>query len=319
MTVGTYLVESTTTGDLDPRERAGFWSEHVTSYQCRLDYRYQRTDDFRGGTVRQVTDTYQLVEFWSDKIEYVRTPRQVRENQDEDYRFLIPLAGTLSIRQEGREARLDHGTGSLITLGAPCELLQSPSTRAFVMTIPARELDGPLNRSAPLAAGLDLTQGLGRVLSDMVASVFAERDRLTRCQFDALCDRMVELLCMLVTGDDRPDAPDHLAEVEAMVRRYVRQHASDPGLTGAVMSQDLGWSLRQVQLALQRAGTTPRELIREERLRMVRDRLQNPAYDHMTITDLANASGFSSVSKLSTAVRQRFGTSPREIRHERGR
>ncbi|MCX4791607.1 helix-turn-helix domain-containing protein [Streptomyces sp. NBC_01221] len=86
-------------------------------------------------------------------------------------------------------------------------------------------------------------------------------------------------------------------------------------MTGVTVAQALGWSLRQVQLALQHAGTTPRELIREERLRLVRDRLRAPAYRHMTITELAYASGFSSSSALSTAFRQRFGVCPREMRH----
>lgn len=35
----------------------------------------------------------------------------------------------------------------------------------------------------------------------------------------------------------------------------------------------------------------------------------------MTITDLAYASGFSSASALSTAFKQRYGVSPREMRH----
>ena len=107
--------------------------------------------------------------------------------------------------------------------------------------------------------------------------------------------------------------------MEAVVRRYVREHAADPDLTGAVMARALGWSLRQVQVALQRVGTTPRELIREERLRMVRERLQTPAYQHLSITDLAYASGFSSGSALSNAFRHRFGVSPREMRHEASR
>jgi AraC-like DNA-binding protein len=99
-----------------------------------------------------------------------------------------------------------------------------------------------------------------------------------------------------------------------MVRRFVRANAADPELTGAAVARRLGWSLRQVQLALQHAGTTPRELIREERLRLVRDRLRSPRHRHLTITELAHASGFSSASALSTAFRRRYGTSPRELR-----
>ncbi|GGX41480.1 AraC family transcriptional regulator [Streptomyces fructofermentans] len=315
MPAGTYVVESRTTGAADPRERTDFWSEHVGAYQTSMEFRYASPETFRGELTRQGTDTYQLVDWRSDRIEYVRTPRQVRRAPDPDYRFLLPLSGELVLRQDGRETRLTPGAGSLMTLGEPFRLLHDASLRGIIFSIPAREIDGPLNRKSPLATGLDLTTGLGLVVHSMLRSLADERDRLTTTEFDAVSDRVVELLCMLASGDDRPDAPSHLTEVEAVVRRHVREHAADPGLTGTSMARALGWSLRQIQLALQRVGTTPRELIREERLRLVRDRLRCGECEHMTITDLAYASGFSSASALSTAFKARFGVSPREMRH----
>ncbi|WP_369249891.1 AraC family transcriptional regulator [Streptomyces sp. R41] len=311
-------MESQSTGEVDPGERADFWSEHIGSYQSRMGYRYARTDNFRGETVRQRTETYQLVRFRSDEIEYSRTAGQVREDPDEDYRLLLPLTGEIVLRQDGQEARLAPGTGTLVSFGSPFECLQDASTQAFIFTIPAREVDGPLNRKSPLATGLDLSRGLGRVVGSMLNDLYTERHHLTDPQFNAVSDRVVELLCMLATGDDRPDGARHLTDVETMVRRYVREHAADPALSGTSMARALGWSLRQIQLALQRAGTTPRDLIREERLRLVRERLQCGDCEHLTITDLAYASGFSSASALSTAFRQRFGVSPREMRY-RGR
>ena len=312
---GSYLVESQTTGEVDPRERADFWSEHIGSYQSRMGYRYARTDNFLGETVRQRTEAYQLVRYRSDEIEYSRTARQVRQDPDEDYRLLLPLSGEIVLRQDDQEARLTPGTGTLVSFGEPFECLQDASTQAFIFTIPAREVDGPLNRKSPLATGLDLSRGLGRVVSSMLNDLHAERDHLTDPQFNAVSDRIVELLCMLATGDDRPDGAARLTDVETMVRRYVREHAADRALTGTAMARALGWSLRQIQLALQRVGTTPRDLIREERLRLVRERLQCTDCEHLTITDLAYASGFSSASALSTAFRQRFGVSPREMRY----
>ncbi|WTX85070.1 helix-turn-helix domain-containing protein [Streptomyces sp. NBC_00645] len=315
MPAGSYLVETRSTGAVEPRERADFWSEHIGSYQSRMGYRFGRPDNFRGETVRQRTETYQLVRFRSDEIEYSRTARQVREDPDGDYRLLLPLTGEIVLRQDAQEARLTPGTGTLVSFGSPFECLQDASTQAFVLTIPAREVDGPLNRKSPLATGLDLTRGLGRVVGSMLDGLYAERDDLSDSQFDAVSDRVVELLCMLATGDDRPDGARHLTGVETVVRRHVREHAADPGLTGTSMARALGWSLRQVQLALQHAGTTPRDLIREERLRLVRERLRCGDCEHLTITDLAYASGFSSASALSTAFRQRFGVSPREMRN----
>ncbi|MEE1794487.1 AraC family transcriptional regulator [Streptomyces sp. BE308] len=311
----TYVVHASTTRDVALRERTDFWSEHVTSCQSRMGYGYPRTDDFHAGTIRQFTDTHQLVMFWSDTITYTRTAGQARHAPDEDYRLLLPVTGEMVMRQGDQELRLVPGAGCLVTFATPFELRQDVSARALIMSIAAQEVNGRLNRSSPLTAAIDLASGLGRVVGDMLTGLHEERDTLTTGQFDAVSDRLVELLCMLAAGDDRPTAPGHLTDVETMVRRYIREHAADPGMTGITVAQALGWSLRQVQLALQHSGTTPRELIREERLRLVRDRLAAPAYRHMTITELAYASGFSSSSALSTAFRQRFGVCPREVRH----
>ncbi|MFG2085341.1 MULTISPECIES: helix-turn-helix domain-containing protein [unclassified Spirillospora] len=269
-------------------------------------------DDFLGGPVRQSSAAYRLVLYRSDRTDYVRTAGDARRDPDDAYRFLLPLHGEMLVLRDCGQARLRPGTGGLLSPAVPLRVIQRHPARALVMTIPAHEVDGRLRPASPLATRLDLSAGLGRVVADMVRAVGDET--LTEPQFDAACDRITELLCIVVAGEDRPPAPGHLAEVEAVVRRYVREHVTDPGLTGAAMAQDLGWSLRQIQLALQRAGTTPRELIREERLRLVRDRLRNPLDQHVTITDLAHATGFSSASALSHAFRHRFGVSPRELR-----
>src|SRR5690606_24093560 len=240
----------------------------------------------------------------------------IRRSPDDSYRFVVPLHGEMLVLRDGVRTRLRPGTGGLLSLLAPLRVVQHRPARALVLTIPAHEVRGRVRPGPPVVAGLDLSTGLGRVVAGMVRAVGDEA--LSGAQFDAACDRITELLC-IVLGEERPAAPSHLAEVEAVVRRYVREHATDPGLTGAAIAQDLGWSLRQIQLALQQAGTTPRALIREERLRLVRDRLRNPRERHVTITDIAHASGFSSASALSHAFRRRFGVSPRELRHETSR
>ncbi|MFE7840900.1 helix-turn-helix domain-containing protein [Streptomyces sp. NPDC057474] len=314
MPAGSYSVEALTTEELAPRERADFWTEQIGSYQSRMGFKYAQSDNFRGETVRQRTDTYQLVKYRSDEIEYTRTVRQVRQDPDEDYRLLLPMSGEIVLRQDGEEARLTPGTAALVTFASPFECLQSDAIDAFIFTIPAREVDGRLNNRSPVASGLNLSAGLGRIVGSMLTGLHEEREHLTDPEFNAVSDRVVELVCMLTAGDDRPDAPGQLGEVEAMVRRYVRDHVADPNLTGTAVARALGWSLRQIQLALQKAGTTPRELIREERLRLVRDRLLCAECEHMTITDLAYSVGFSSASALSTAFRRRYGVSPREMR-----
>ncbi|WP_269322866.1 helix-turn-helix domain-containing protein [Nocardia carnea] len=79
----------------------------------------------------------------------------------------------------------------------------------------------------------------------------------------------------------------------------------------------MGWSVRQIQLAFRAAGATPSEVIREERLRLARERLRNPAYRQRSITDIATGSGFDSVSSFTKAFHRRFGSTPGQIRERR--
>lgn len=69
MPAGSYSVEALTTEELAPRERADFWTEQIGSYQSRMGFKYAQSENFRGTTVRQRTDTYQLVKYRSDEID----------------------------------------------------------------------------------------------------------------------------------------------------------------------------------------------------------------------------------------------------------
>ncbi len=62
-----------------------------------------------------------------------------------------------------------------------------------------------------------------------------------------------------------------------------------------------------------RSGTTPSRLIKEERLRIARERLRCADFAS-TITDLANRLHFSSVGAFSNAFRERYGMRPRDLR-----
>jgi hypothetical protein len=82
---------------------------------------------------------------------------------------------------------------------------------------------------------------------------------MTQAQYDATCDRAVDLLRMVLLGDERPDADGHTASVEAAIRAYVRERAADPALTGTKVARALGWSLRRVQITLERTGGPHRD------------------------------------------------------------
>ncbi|MFQ6394541.1 helix-turn-helix domain-containing protein [Nocardia sp. KC 131] len=308
------FVESTDTRAVAPEERTDYWSELTNSYQGRLGYIFPRRTDFDGRTTLRRTAEYQLVGWESDAVTYYRTAGHVRADSDDDYRLLLPITGQMGLRQDDEYARLPPGVGCLVTIDKPFSFALGDGTKGLLMTIPRREVDPRLDRVAQTALLADLTSGLGRIAADLAAGLFAEGSALTQHQFDTVAARLVELLCMHIVGD-QPTGPSHLADLETAVRHYVRTHAGDPELTGGRIAHALGWSLRQIQVALQRAGTTPRELIKEERLQLAYARLSNPAYRDWSIAALALGLGFGSASAFSTAFRHRFHATPRDIRY----
>lgn len=309
------FVQDATTRVVAPHERADYWSELINSYHRRLGYTFPRGSDFEGRTTLRRTHDYQLIGWESDAVTYYRSAGHVQGDSDDDFRLLLPTAGQVDLFQAGQHARLPSGVGCLVTIDRPFAFSLGDGSRGLLMTIPRREIDHRLGHTPELpVTPADLTAGLGRVVADLAAGLFAQGGDLTRHQFDTASTHLVELLCMHIIGD-QPTGPGHLADVEAAVRHYVRTHAGDPDLTGATIARALGWSLRQIQLAFQHAGTTPSELIKEERLQLAYSRLRSPVYRDWTIADVAMGLGFSSASAFSTAFRRRFDVSPRDVRH----
>ncbi|MEU3274414.1 AraC family transcriptional regulator [Saccharomonospora sp. NPDC006951] len=307
-----YVVEGSSTGDVAPRERAEYWTDLVTGYQCVLRMEYPHRGDFRGRTLLQRTPAYQLVRWISDEDVASRTRRIIRRDPDDDYRMIFPVTGRMALRMPGREVTMLPGQAGLTPMGEPFQLWQSTGTEAIVLTFPRREADLRLGCDEPCVTGLDLTSGLGRIVRDLITGLIEERHALDRCRFDAVSDRLVELICLLILGDDVAGSST-LAALDAAARRYVREHASDPALGPHSLAAGLGWSLRQVQLALKASGTTPRRLIKEERLRVAKDLLTNNGRS-VAIADLAHRLGFSSAAAFSNAFRERYGVRPRDIR-----
>ncbi|MEV5850567.1 helix-turn-helix domain-containing protein [Streptomyces sp. NPDC051985] len=305
---GTYSVQETDTAVLTAGESTDFWAEHVCRNHGTLGFRFAAPATFRGGTIVQRHIGYQLVDFWSDGIVYTRSPKDVREDGDESLRLLVPTLGTLHLSQDDISTRIAPGQAALVTKARPFDLEHSGRTRAWVMSLPSGVL--PPGEGAD-GAPLDLGQGLGAVVGSMITQLGAQRRSLDAAGFSLVYDRIIELLGLCL--NPRPELPDTLAAVDAAVRDYVRRHAADPALTPGTIARSLGWSLRQVQLALHRTGTTPAGLLRTARLDLAH-RLLRDAPAGRTVADIAHASGFRSLSAFGTSFKARFGVTPQEAR-----
>lgn len=308
--------EIVSTQGMAPDQAREAWRGFTSAYQGEMSCRFPR-GDFAASLRRLQTGTHQILTWRSTPTGYRRTARHIRADDVDSYLLVMPMAGHITVGDRERSEVLGRDSARIMSMSRPFEVSHGADVHLLVLTMARREVERRVSGAANEVGNLDLGTGLGLIARSLLISALQECDRLSAGQFDLVIDRLVELLCTVVT-DGATRCSGRLSEVEAAARRYVREHADEPDLNGESIAAALGWSVRQVQLALQRAGTTPRDLIREERLALAHARLANPAYRTVSITELAHRSGFNSAGRFSTAFRHRFGLTPRELR-ERGR
>lgn len=161
---------------------------------------------------------------------------------------------------------------------------------------------------------IDLNSGLGRITQAMIRSTHTEQANLSDHEFNAVCDRIAELLSMISLGETHPQRAQH-AQVVAQIRQYVRANVGRNDVRLPAVAHALGWSPRQLRSVLQQTGTTYRDVRREEALRAARDLLEDPSQSD-PIRELAIRAGFTP-AWFSAAFKARFGETPREFRRRR--
>ncbi|BCK57597.1 AraC family transcriptional regulator [Nocardia wallacei] len=297
-------------------EDAQQWTE-LTNTFVPMDHRIGAPERWTSTLSVQQTATYSLLR-WDepgDRVAY-RTPTHVRRTPADDFYWLvIPRHAAFTLGWHGEVLSVPPGRALLMGLDQVCRMRPGPT--ALALQLPRTEIDHALPAEAPRRTVLDLTSGLGRVTGSLIRSVHAEQSRLGDREFEGLCDRIGELLCMLALGDLRPQRAQ-LDETVATVRRYVRDTVGVGDVRLPAVARALGWSPRQLRAVLQQAGTTYRDLRREEGLRVARDIMERPGPPAISITEIAARSGFTA-TWFSAAFKARYGETPREFRQRRTR
>lgn len=307
MTSGYVVAETNTTG-LSSTDRAAYWREHVRLNHGGLDFEFDREASFTGSTIVQRSGDHQLVEFWSDPISYIRTSRHAHCDDDRSLRVFLPRSGTVVVEGPKSSINVAPGRAAIASMTSAFALRHDETARAWVLTIPEGAWPSALAPAEPRA--LDLRFGMGAIIRGMVRDLSEQRSFLTEPDFTDISERISELVGTCASRE----ATGRLSHVENAARDFVRLRADDPSLTPSTLAGHLGWSLRQLQTALNESGTSPAALIRSARLARAWFRLRAPGYDTVRISDIAYESGFSSLSGFNSAFREKFGMSPREAR-----
>ncbi|MGW1742595.1 AraC family transcriptional regulator [Nocardia sp. NPDC001965] len=280
-----------------------------------MAHEFGEHDGWHAGLTAQESSTYTLLR-WDQHGSRLchRTRRHIRKIPGDDFFWVVlPDRGDFAMRFEDRMSHVPPGHAIVAGLEVPCRL-HIPDSAAYGLQVPRTEIEHRVRPGAHMNLVLDMNRGLGRVAADMIRGVHAEESRLSEREFNAVCDRATELLCMLAVGETTPQAIHH-AQVAESIRRHLRAHIGRSDVRLPAVAHALGWSPRQLRAVLHESGTTFRDLRREEALRVARELLADPRAT-MTIAELATRCGFTP-TWFSAAFKERFGVTPREFRRSR--
>jgi len=246
----------------------------------------------------------------SGEQQVTRRERHIRSDPRGTYELLVPLAGKAQVEQGPSAAVIGPGQMALCDADRPFQFAHDAGFLSVAFIVPRQDiaLRSPAAVREPQV--FDGASGLGRVIRRLVITLQEERDQFSEFTFDGACDRLLDLVCMAAEGGAQSAPIGHRESIEVEIRRYVRRHAGESDLDVTGVARALGWSPRYIQQVLQAANTTPRDLIRRERLHLARTRLAGSR----SIAQVAASCGFGSHAAFTTAFRREFGLTPTEAR-----
>ncbi len=154
---------------------------------------------------------------------------------------------------------------------------------------------------------------MGRIVSALCTSMVLESGSLRPATREQLGTRLLDLLTMALECDphDSPSA-EPLVRDERLrqIHIYIDAHLGNPLLNPERIAHANQLSVRTLHYLFKGSGQSVSDYLWERRLQRCRQELESPALGMRTVTEIALASGFNSMSHFSSVFRRRFGTSP---------
>ncbi|MGW4533479.1 AraC family transcriptional regulator [Nocardia sp. NPDC004340] len=296
-------------------ERRDHWRDYLQRRQGSFGLAFNVRDsggDFGWKTLAQAAGDLQLVRFSSGPVHYRRTAHDAKRDGDDGYRLMVPLQGEFKLAQGDQAEIFGPGKVAFIRWDQPVVMRQDEPLESLIMTVPRHLVNRGLADPAPLA--LDVSRPLVPMLVNQIEQLHAYHGAWNAHDFRIAYRSTLSLLDGLL---DRTQAlpGDRYTLVAAQARETMEALADDRRLTPDVVARKCGVSRRTLHTALTKSDrVTPAALLREIRLDRARKRLSHPGTIDMG--QIAEAAGYSSVRRFSSAFQRQFEQTPRQMREQ---
>lgn len=248
------------------------------------------------------------------------TCKRCPDAPDDTYDLVLQIAGRGRCRHAGRETHWGPGDLLLFDSARDFDVVHPTGYRFVAWQLPRAILE-PLLAAPDRAAARRIAgdAGPGRVLGHHVRALLTESAHL-----DSITQRsLVTHLCGLVamTLGAAPAARESRRQTLRAVRQqqiltYIETHLHDPCLTAQRAARDLSMSPRWLHALLAESEMSFATRVTRRRLEECTRLLIDPAFSHLTITEIAFRSGFDNLSTFNRRFRAHYEMTPRDMRRQ---
>jgi AraC-like DNA-binding protein len=261
-------------------------------------------------------------EHYCDAVSYTRSARGIATSPIEVYSLQLQVEGVTHFTQGGQTLTRTPGQLLLLDGNEPFQAVMAGWVRHRAIRIPRQMLDSMMvagwQRHGIVCAA---EPGLGSLLRQYATVLIEQTEQFNAAEGGPVLENLCRLLALYAGTQTKYAGPADRALGAArlvQVRRYIDQHLADPELTPALVAAAHRMSLRSLHLLFEPTGVSFARHVLWRRLQECHAMLASPAQLHRSVTDIAFAWGFNSLTTFYGAFQRQFGVAPGELRRSAG-
>ena len=234
-----------------------------------------------------------------------------------EYVLVMPLTGSIVVRQGRTDLPLTRNQSLLINISYPVETLYMSPASCLQIMIPAarlRHIQKLLPDSTPHT--IDCQNGLGMILRNQSLGMISGLSDVT-CE--KACHTLGEQLVSLLTITMQHAQPEKSKASQEQKRlttilTAIDQQLEDPDISTNSVANAACISRAYLFKLLKRHQTSFRQEVLNRRLGRAKDLLRDPSLAEVPVSDIAWRLGFNSHSHFSRTFQKETGVSPSDFR-----
>lgn len=305
-------------GDMTSRN----WPERVnTGADIDFGFDFRDPNQFMGRIVSQEAAGMRLFGVNCESHVVFREQDQLVSNAsaaDSYYLLTLQAGGSKIVSQNGQSARLGSEEFLLYDSSSPLTLDVRNDYRSVNITFPKHELTAEDRAVLDACAlqPLSVREGIAPLVWSTLLGL-REHSDLINTQYRDLKHSLIEMMVLMMKARAMGLAPTQSADDRlGTLKQYILNHLTDSGLSVEQVALANYTSVRTVHKLFSEVGETPAAWIRDQRIPRAKKILTEKGRE-LTITQVAEMSGFTSAAQFSAVFRQVTEVTPTQYRDSR--